>query len=429
MFSPNYQIKTKDKSELLEYSRNMVETLLEYQNRWNPIETVLAMDGFENWRLPLYDAHYHDAVDYWKHNSEKDQWVVLVDNVHYMVRRNQATRQWFVDKMSKDQKDVVVPTLEDYDMWLYFEKGQTPQWLLDEYPDLEKHATEFEAWDGLTLAVPTYKGNRIGSKFPGKTPKPVWKKYSRNLAYNISHLFGAREVLVESAEGDDIIATYIMKMAEEHPEDRIILVTKDRDLDQLRLKNPNLLIYNLQYNEYVDDTLDMTRQKLVSKFIGGDGSDNIKGCVVVGDKEKQFKELGLKIAPKAAVLGPIDWFPNCTIKSGKQTDKWLRTIQEAVGYDWGQVFDVLDVVLDQASYEKNLHLIHLDNIPEDVTNDILAKLEDLEPIETEKTFEDVKLSPGQKLIVENRGKTLRAMDELVTRQYGEEYPTREGDDA
>ena len=423
MFSANYKHKTKKDSELLEYSHNMLMMCLEYQHRFDPIETVIAMDGFENWRLGAYNSYYHDAVDYWKELDKEDSWVVLVDGVYKIVRRNQATLEWYSDKPSAETKKTLVPSLEDRDLWIPFLEGNTPKDLLDEYPDLPKHVKDTTAWEGLTLVVPRYKGSRSKTNWTAKTPKDVWKKYSRNLAYNLAPMVGAREVLVERAEADDVIAIYVEKMAEEHPEDRIVLVTKDRDLDQLLLKNPRLEILNLQYNDWIDDTRDLTILKLVLKLIGGDSSDDINGCLVKGSPTKaELKtgtreagasaEYGTKVKPRLTPLPTVSWEESTkTVKNGTTTSKWLRAITDMVDNDWGKVFDVLDEVLEQGTWEKNLTMVHLDNIPEDIKDEIREVLSDVNPRDTDEfKFEDAEVTPADQMICKSKGLTLRALD-------------------
>ena len=101
---------------------------------------------------------------------------------------------------------------------------------------------------------------------------------------------------IDKVEADDIIA-YFSKVIPQKPEDKIFIVSSDKDF--LQLINENVIIYRPMEKEYYTEQTMVDRYKMspknfiLHKTLLGDNSDKIKGVKGLGEKGlyKKFPEL------------------------------------------------------------------------------------------------------------------------------------------
>ena len=101
---------------------------------------------------------------------------------------------------------------------------------------------------------------------------------------------------IDKVEADDIIA-YFSKVIPQKPEDKIFIVSSDKDF--LQLINENVIVYRPMEKEYYTEQTMVDRYKMspknfiLHKTLLGDNSDKIKGVKGLGEKGlyKKFPEL------------------------------------------------------------------------------------------------------------------------------------------
>lgn len=112
----------------------------------------------------------------------------------------------------------------------------------------------------------------------------------REVIFNILEEVFVRQVICDEIEGDDLIAYYVNH---KKPNEKIVIVSGDRDLTQLISKDVCVYIHSLKKFITIDNhihEIGYTHENvLLKKIICGDSSDNIKGIKGVG--EKTFFEL------------------------------------------------------------------------------------------------------------------------------------------
>ena len=101
---------------------------------------------------------------------------------------------------------------------------------------------------------------------------------------------------IDKVEADDIIA-YFSKVIPQKPEDKVFIVSSDKDF--LQLINENVIVYRPMEKEYYTEQTMVDRYKMspknfiLHKTLLGDNSDKIKGVKGLGEKGlyKKFPEL------------------------------------------------------------------------------------------------------------------------------------------
>jgi len=104
---------------------------------------------------------------------------------------------------------------------------------------------------------------------------------------------------IDKVEADDIIA-YFSKIIPQKPEDKVFIVSSDKDF--IQLVNENVIVYRPMEKEYytVQTVLDKYKMSphnfILHKTLLGDNSDKIKGVKGLGEKGllKKFPELTQK---------------------------------------------------------------------------------------------------------------------------------------
>ena len=105
-----------------------------------------------------------------------------------------------------------------------------------------------------------------------------------------------KTVILDKVEADDIIA-YLCDTLPNHPEDKIFIVSSDKDF--LQLVNKNVIVYRPMEKKYYTEEVFKEKYKMspqnfiLHKTLLGDNSDKIKGVKGLGEKGllKKFPEL------------------------------------------------------------------------------------------------------------------------------------------
>ena len=105
-----------------------------------------------------------------------------------------------------------------------------------------------------------------------------------------------KTVILDKVEADDIIA-YLCDKLPNHPDDKIFIVSSDKDF--LQLVNKNVIVYRPMEKKYYTEEVFRAKYKMspqnfiLHKTLLGDASDKIKGVKGLGEKGllKKFPEL------------------------------------------------------------------------------------------------------------------------------------------
>lgn len=142
--------------------------------------------------------------------------------------------------------------------------------------------------------------------------------YSKDLLHKILPYTGCLSIKVPNCEADDIVAVFVNKLKDN--QDEIIILSSDRDLDQLL--EDNVFRYDAvkKQNIYKTDVIEKhdlieknwKRHWLYNKALLGDTSDNIKGFYGMGEKAAQYysRQIVEKGLADFTKLEPSSKFPN-----------------------------------------------------------------------------------------------------------------------
>ena len=105
-----------------------------------------------------------------------------------------------------------------------------------------------------------------------------------------------KTVILDKVEADDIIA-YLCNKLPNHPDDKLFIVSSDKDF--LQLVNKNVIVYRPMEKKYYTEEVFRAKYKMspqnfiLHKTLLGDNSDKIKGVKGLGEKGllKKFPEL------------------------------------------------------------------------------------------------------------------------------------------
>ena len=105
-----------------------------------------------------------------------------------------------------------------------------------------------------------------------------------------------KTVILDKVEADDIIA-YLCNKLPNHPDDKVFIVSSDKDF--LQLVNKNVIVYRPMEKKYYTEEVFKSKYKMspqnfiLHKTLLGDASDKIKGVKGLGEKGllKKFPEL------------------------------------------------------------------------------------------------------------------------------------------
>ena len=169
-----------------------------------------------------------------------------------------------------------------------------------------------------------------------------------------------RQCLCEYTEADDLIGYYV---AHKKPNERIVIVSNDRDLTQLI--SDDVIVYVQSMKKFINtknhtEIMGYNYQNVVlKKIICGDSSDNIKGIKGVGEKTlfENIPEFKTRKVELEEVVDRVRKLNEERVSNKKKPLKWAENI----------VNRVTDGVQGDMVYEINRKIIDLRNplMPDD----------------------------------------------------------------
>lgn len=189
-----------------------------------------------------------------------------------------------------------------------------------------------------TKLYPEYKGTRGNYNDKDINPGPFFKiVYQEGIFENIenNNNIDLSTIRNNHLEADDCLAITSKYLIQKNPENKIYIITSDTDY--LQLIQPNIYLFNLKY-KYVNtpkNSLGCRLKDLLYKIIIGDKSDNIPSI-----------------------------FPKC---GPKKTLKYINNIE--LFEDHLKKYNKYD------QYQLNKTLIDFSCIPNNLQNEVIAKLE------------------------------------------------------
>lgn len=392
MKSPNYHAQSE--LELEEFARNMAKLVYGFKKRFKPDDLILALDDKIPWRTGYYKSQYRQFTNFWKNLHEPQYWVVSFDREYHVCKWHTGTETWVYKKMGKPEWTAFeVETQKGVD-WLFLKQGKTPESILEQYPEAHKTVFDHPDWAGIKKIVPGYKGNRANAKWNFETPKSEWKDHVEALAYNLASVVGGRAIKAPLAEADDVAS----RVARKYSGEDIVFCTADQDWYQLTLTGSRTSIWDTFKRDWVINGPESMKFKLFCKILGGDSSDNIKGCCIDG----------------RAPLPNVDWEKDGkTIKGGKTTEKYLRKVLIECGNDYTAVHAAFLATQDNESYTRNFNLVQLGQIPADISKQIDHLLDTVVPEKSEYKLSDFCVDIKQQREIESESFTYREQDRHV----------------
>lgn len=200
----------------------------------------------------------------------------------------------------------------------------------------------------------------------------------RGLLVDILENLFIRTAIYEDVEGDDLIAYYIKN---KKPNEKIIIISGDRDLTQLI--SDDVMIYILDLKQYVHKGNHTkvigypSENVLVKKILCGDTSDNIKGIKGLGESTL-FKLFPKMLTEKMGLDEVIEGAKLINEERVKQKKKPLKTCENIINC-------ITDGCQGENIYEVNRKIIDLS-----------------EPLITDETKEDMDILMTTPLDAEDR---------------------------
>ena len=207
---------------------------------------------------------------------------------------------------------------------------------------------------------PEYKANRKKTREESdvdwssvfNTFGKVQQEISENLPFDVIHEYGA--------EADDIIATLVKETQDFGKHEPIMIVSADKDFIQLQ-RYSNVKQWSPLTKKFITD--DDPVRYLREHIFRGDAGDGVPNVLSSDDA----------LCAETKRQTPL---------SKKKIDSWCEAM------DKQGTNGLQDIMPTQAyrNYQRNNRVINLDNIPEDVTNKILEKYNDIKPTPNMKTL-------------------------------------------
>ena len=208
-------------------------------------------------------------------------------------------------------------------------------------------------WDGVFSGrlrydiYKEYKSNRDKDFYTQQPPSEPELYIQKERVQEYCEELFIRQYIDDVIEADDGIAYYCSKIKDN---EKIVIVTNDRDILQLLDKRVGVYVINLRkiitidnYNEYF--THHYTNLKLL-KIISGDNSDNIKGIKGISEKTiiKYFPEFTKKTLTLEYIMSKIE-----SIQSERKTR--LKTLDNiinkvTVGVQGKDIYEINEKIIN-----------------------------------------------------------------------------------
>ena len=160
-----------------------------------------------------------------------------------------------------------------------------------------------------------------------------------------------RQCLCDYTEADDFIGYYV---AHKKPNERIVIVSNDRDLTQLIADD--VIVYIQSMKKFVNtknhtEIMGYNYQNVVlKKMICGDASDNIKGIKGVGEKTllTNFDEIKKRKVTLEEVIEKAKTINEESVKNKKKPLKWADNIVNRVtdGCQGEKIYEINEKIID-----------------------------------------------------------------------------------
>lgn len=402
MKSPGYQAESS--LELEEFARGLAGDIYELQQRFQAADLVLGIDSKE-WRTPYFKQYFADRVHFWKSREIKNSWVMRVNETNYIIERSERTGSWS-DKKATIAQNLALD-LTDANKWFFFEKGKTPQYILDANPDTFKSVQECPDWEALQKRFPQYKGGR-NSTWPFETSYKEFKKHARSLTLNIADTLGARAVFADWCEFDDLAHAYV---AEGTASDTV-LVTTDQDMDQLLANSMFLNIWHTGDKSgparWVNMSTETANFHLLCKLVGGDSSDKIPGCITWAEKTKGPKNNKTTYRENTNWV-TVSWETETVVKGGAKTADYCRKLMDEHG-DLAGAHRFLVEHDVNGSYARNVAMMHLGAAPQSVKQACREALANIKVKPAKYQLSDYLLTDRKIRTIEQRAQAARSAD-------------------
>lgn len=160
-----------------------------------------------------------------------------------------------------------------------------------------------------------------------------------------------RQCLADKVEADDFIGYYVLN---KKPNERIVIVSNDRDLTQLISDDvivyvPSLKNFLTTKNHTQEVGYDY-RNVLLKKIICGDASDSIKGIKGVGETTlfKNFPEIKEREVTLQEVIDKAKLLNETRVKEKKKPLKWAENIVNCVtdGCQGEKIYEINEKIIN-----------------------------------------------------------------------------------
>lgn len=368
--APGYESRTG--SEPGDFGYEVAAFYYEMVLRFNPSEIVFALDSKPYWRNFYYAQEYgQNSLRLYTHKKEVDNFLLDMDRSIFQVKRHEMTGNWETIKYTINKAREAGLNWEN-------QTEEENDFKLIQIGDI----TDTVAREAVLGQIPAYKGSRSKSIWKAKTPKEEFRKLQRNIAYSFAPLVLGKVIEVEYAEADDIIHEYTTMETGQNT----VLVSFDMDLQQCCKNGLFVHYWNFQKKDWENrDPMDVYF-KLFYKIIGGDTSDNIKGCSFV-KRTGKLPEVKFKGDVIDGGKGTFDWVnkkvKEWCVKNGKDT-------AEPAAFNY--VHEEALKVQDRNTYMRNYNLVNMDQKPAELSEKIRIALAQTLPQSCETTLSDYGLT-------------------------------------
>lgn len=175
--------------------------------------------------------------------------------------------------------------------------------------------------------------------------------WQRDIIMEMLEELFVRQCVCDETEADDFIGYYV---SHKKPNERIVIVSNDRDLTQLI--SEDVIVYVQSLKAFVNtknhtDIMGYNYQNVVlKKMICGDASDNIKGIKGVGEKTllSNFDEIKKRKVTLEEVIEKAKFINEERVKNKKKPLKWADNIVNKVtdGCQGEKIYEINERIID-----------------------------------------------------------------------------------